>query len=229
MKILNIYKYMILFFITIIPLYSQTVVNAREDITNGYNIKISVLSGINWQQPTQFSNTIPQMAFWIENNAGAYLMPIYVTRAFGQQKMKGMPANFKGVYRRYSLPYWLTRQYTLTKKYITQKSPLPNAVSQATPQDSFTIVSKVPKSINEGFIYCEINNMGDTNQSYTDKLNGQPSLIYRGYVNFTKKGVYKLELFALSNPNKESSLLKDFKTITTAKSIVNSITVTVEK
>jgi uncharacterized protein YsxB (DUF464 family) len=209
-----------------INLISQTTVTTQSALQNAINIEISVNKGENWGQATALGVYTPQMAFWVESLDNIFIQNIYVTKAFGKQNMPNKPKNFEATYTRNSLPFWLKKNYTKFRTYPTSATPLPDSISQATPLGSFVIKSKVTKNIKKGYIYFEVNNMSDLNETYRDVV-GQPSLIYRAKINFKKSGTYPLELYAMSDSVREGLYKTNISGITTAVKIIDSITVKV--
>lgn len=209
-----------------INLISQTTVTTQSTLKNAIDIEIRVDKGANWGQTTDIGVVTPQMAFWVESLDNIFIQNIYITKSFGKQSMPQIPKNFESIYARTSLPFWLKKNYTKFRTYPTPSTPLPDSVSQATPLGSFTIKSKVTKDIKNGYIYFEVNNMSDLNETYTDSV-GQPSLIYRAKINFKKSGIYPLELYAMSDSVREGLYKTNISGITTANKIIESVTVKV--
>lgn len=219
-------KIFILFFILASFVFAQTQITTKPN-AEGKNITIVVENGATWNQNTKYGPVIPQIAVWVEDTHGNFMETLYVTRAFGQQKMRGLSATFSGVFRRVSLPYWLGRNYTKTKKYPTQFSPLPDTLTSATPQGSFSLNTVVETKIDKCYVFVEVNNSSDINETYRDALDGQPSLIYKGLVQLNKKGSYKLTLAGQSEINFDGVMKEDISKITTARNIITTIIVNV--
>ncbi len=216
-----------IFVILNVSLFSQTVVSTKENLEDGKSVSIKIERGVTWSQRTPIGNVSPQMAIWVESLTGHYLETIYVTRAFGKQILIGVPEGRNITYRRASLPFWLKKHYTKFHYYPTSLRPLPDSVSKATPLSSFILNTKVPNNIGTAYMYFEVNHQSDYNQSYTNYF-GQPSLIYRGKVDFNRPGSYPLQLYAVSDQDKEGIIKTNITGITTANSIVESVTVEIE-
>ena len=225
-------KIIILIVLSSISLYSQyseNVIATRADIAFYRTAVIKVERGINWKQSTSYGMLSPQIAIWIQDVRGNFLQNIYVTRSFGQQNMLGTPPDFSSVFRRIALPFWHKKNYIMTKEYITKNNILPDSVSKPTPPSSFTVETRIINTINEAYVYLEINHLEDTNKTYKT-INGQPSLIYRALVDFTKAGeVYDFELFAMTDIFREGIYTTNISGITTADKIVSEVSITILK
>jgi len=222
-------KIIILITLFSISLYSEDILTTRSDIAFYRTAIIKVERGINWQQNTSYGTVSPQMALWIQDLEDNFIQNIYVTQGFGQQNMLTTPPNFPSVFRRISLPFWHKKNYLASKKYITKDNILPDTVSQPTPSNSFSIETRIINTINEGYVYLEINQIEDTNQTYKT-INGQPSLIYRALVDFRKVGhVYDLELFAMTDNLREGIYTTNINGITTAAKMISGASITILK
>lgn len=222
-------KIIILIVLFSISLYSQNVLTTRADIVFYRTAIIKVERGINWQQNTPYGTLSPQMAIWIQDLEDNFLQNIYVTRSFGQQNMLGAPQGFPSVFRRTSLPFWHKKNYLWSKEYLTKDNILPDTVSQPTPPTSFSIETRIINTIDKGYVYLEINQIEDTNQTYKT-INGQPSLIYRAFVDFKKaRKVYDLELFAMTDNLREGIYTTNISGITTADKIISGASITILK
>ena len=222
-------KIIILIILSSLSLYSENTFTTRADIAFYRTAVIKVERGINWKHSTSFGMVSPQIAIWIQDVRGNFLQNIYVTRSFGQQNMLNTPLDFPSVFRRVSLPFWHKKNYLITKEYITKNNILPDSVSQPTPPDSFTVETRIINTINEGYVYLEVNHLEDTNKTYTS-MNGQPSLIYRVLVDFTKESkVYHFKLFAMTDNFREGIYTTNISGITTADKIISDVTITILK
>lgn len=153
---------------------------------NGVPVKFTFTRGQSFGTIVSFGpakiRIIPQVSIWVEDNSGNYRHNIYVTRCFAKQEWRGIKEHPDSTYRTSSFPYWLGRLNAASIPYPTASHPLPDAVSSATPQGSFTIETFIDSSITTGTIWCEFNSSFDTNAIWQtkgpEKYNGQPSLIY---------------------------------------------------
>jgi len=124
----------------------------------------------------------PQISIWVEDSSRTFRHNIYVTRCFAKQEWRGINEHPDSTYRTSSFPYWLGRLNAASIPYPTSSKPLPDAISSATPQGSFTIETFIDSSITSGTIWCEFNSSFDANDVWkaegAEKYNGQPSLLY---------------------------------------------------
>ncbi len=135
----------------------------------------------------------PQMAIWIEDAQGRYVGTIYVTR-------KSATASWSaagGARRPEALPAWSFARGIKAADGLympDKKSPLPDAISGATPSKGFEKAWSPPVSLAKGVyvVKAEVNSSFDWNDSYPDKLpkpdprwsevNGQPSIVWVGKI-----------------------------------------------
>ena len=140
----------------------------------------------------------PTFALWIEDIDGNYLKTIFVTRSFatgiyghgdaGDGKWKTVPGES---IRIAALPYWAHKRNIISRDtlYIpTPENPVPDALTGATPQNDFVIVTNYDKKLPQKFVVLfEINQAFDYNEFWTNLFlnqnpnyltSGQPSIIY---------------------------------------------------
>lgn len=205
----------------------------------------------------------PQIAIWFEDTLGNYMATSFVTNATAKGTFfSGRSAdNFKdldntpsqnknsAIRRVNALPVWAFKKNDKAIDGFVAphpQSPLPDAISGATPTSSF-IVSTAPDSIfikqNTFKVRLEINVAFDENEYYSEYdflddneyhsgtgLLGQPSLIYEATVNNTgESSYYLMELIGRGHHSGKTGLIyKDLSGITTAKKIVERIVVGVK-
>jgi hypothetical protein len=162
----------------------DTIVTNKEQ--KGVPAKFSFMRGSSFGTIVSFGpakiRIMPQISIWVEDSSHTFRHNIYVTRCFAKQQWRGINEHPDSTYRTSSFPYWLGRLSAVSQQYPTSSNPLPDAVSSATPQGSFTIETTLDSSISAGTIWCEFNSSFDTNEIWqakgAEKYNGQPSLIY---------------------------------------------------
>lgn len=130
---------------------------------------------------------LPQMAVWIENEAGGYVDTVYVTKSSATGSWKGGPS----VKRPEALPVWSHARGVRTVEglYMPEKdSALPDAISGATRAAGFRL--DYGKSLPAGRyrLLLELNSSYDYNPVWREGLapsdphysgvNGQPSIVY---------------------------------------------------
>ncbi len=190
----------------------------------------------------------PIMAIWIEDTDGDYVETLYVAESIGTgifrhgqaDKGKWKPGPIR---RPAALPYWGHKRGVKAKDglYIPdQDDPMPDAVTGATPQESFVLKTKTSRKMTDPFvILMEINQSWDwnkywTNNKYPDddqyKTSSQPSVIYSAIV--TPEGgsqTYELKPAGHGHySGKNGNLYEDLSTLTTALEIADKVVVTIE-
>jgi hypothetical protein len=216
-----------------------------EIITNpelkGKKIILSYSKGV--------SHNHPLMACWVEDTNGNYLQTIYVAKSIASGIfMHGAKKDGKWIpgqiYRPAALPYWGHQRGSINEKSLylpSFQSPLPDAVTAATPKGNFKISSPFDNKNNLRFvkILFEINQSWDWNNYWSNdkfpedehyKTSSQPAIIYAAIIdleNLTKN--YDLLPIGHSHySGKDGKVYTDLSTITTALSISKSIKVKIE-
>ena len=179
---------------------------------------------------------IPQMAFWLEDEKGHFLANIYITyRSATSQWVGG-----RKVRRPAALPVWSHQQgiqYQDGLYMPDREHPLPDAVTGATPKNSFARELSLPKGLPPGkyVIKAEVNSSFDYNEKYQKDLsesdpdfnaeNGQPSVIWKGGLVFgSKRTKVALSPCGHGEPmGKDGKINTDMNGITDASQIVESI------
>lgn len=223
----------------------------KEDIV-GQEIKIKVTKGkkyehklkiINWLPFIRVTNQ-PQIAIWIEDLDGKYLETLYVTHKVAKQDWKKAPSDptpKEEIRRPESLPHWAHQRGVKYEDGLylpTRDKPLVDAITSATPINSFELESKIKAEREQVIVKAEVNHSSDFNNFYHKNLDsnseyygggrwgsGQPALIYAKKINLrdTKKR-YSLEIIGHSSPNGDNGeVYPDISKLTTAKRIVEEI------
>jgi hypothetical protein len=181
---------------------------------------------------------VPQIALWLEDEKGQFAANIYITYRSATSKWAGG----KDVRRPAALPVWSHRQgirYSDGLYMPDRDHPLPDAVTGATPKDSFTKEWRIPGSLSPGkyVVWAEVNNSFDYNERYQKDLpegspdfnaeNGQPSVVWRGdLVVGSKPAKIILSPFGHGHPmGKDGEIYTNMKGITDALQIVEDIAV----
>jgi len=203
----------------------------------GKALRLEVQTDKAWQEKQTFFSVTPQIAVWLEDADGNLLETLYVTRKFALQKWgnpKGQEDN--ATFRISSLPYWMHKLRAKGLASPTKKSPLPDAITGASPKDSFTLHTKVPGDAKEVYVLMEVNNSFDENAQYPNKTddaateyNGQPSVVYRAKIDAQQAGQTPLTLIGHGSWNgQDGSLTTDLSTLTTATKLVTQAVVIIE-
>lgn len=201
----------------------------------------------------------PQIAIWTEDTSGNFLQTLFVTKATAKGIFYGgrSKSNFKTFdeqkvastndYRRVdALPVWSHSrgvQYEDGVYAPTRDTPLPDAISGATPLDNFLLSTST--DISHNFVVkLEINVAFDDNEFYsefdfpddptfhngTGQL-GQPSLLFKVAIDLTdEKKYYLMDLVGHGHHSGSTGIIyEDMSTLTTALEIVERIVLSVKK
>lgn len=191
------------------------------------------------------SHNHPLMALWLEDTQGNYIQTLYVAKSIGKGEFAhGTASDDKWepgpVRRPAALPVWSHSRGVQEDDGLfipTVDTPIPDAYTSATPPSSFLLRTRTDKPLPENFnIYFEINQTWDWNEYWTNnkypndenyKTSCQPALVYMGSV--SKKMLGQQVIFALIGHShysgKDGELNEDISSITTAKSITESVSV----
>ncbi len=204
---------------------------------NGFPITLVVAKGASFNHPT--------FAIWVEDLDGNYIETLFVTKyvasgVFGHGELApGKWSNVPGAVRRpAALPYWSHKRNIQAPDGLYTPSPetaVPDAISGATPTNSFVLKTALSKKPSGSFkILLEVNQPWDsneywTNNKYPDDTNYatslQPSLIYAATIN-PESMDKPIDLTIIGRgeaSGKDGSLNTDVTSLTTAKEIFLSI------
>ncbi|MFW5699276.1 MAG: hypothetical protein ACOCXS_00055 [Bacteroidota bacterium] len=214
----------------------------HEEITTNTSLDGSMLE-VHFTAGSEHNH--PLMAIWIEDMEGNYLQTIYVAKSIAKGVFEHGDASsgkwMPGAIRRpAALPVWSHSHGVKAEDglYIpSEKNPLPDAVTGATPKANFTVTSKLKSDISGPFVVkFEINQPWDfneywTNNKYPDndeyKTSCQPALVYGITLNASDKSQWKaLELLGHAHyAGENGKIYEDVSTITTAREITESVRV----
>lgn len=213
---------------------------------NSLNIDISIEPGDHWIHKMPILGFLkmknrPQIAIWVEDDAGNFVKNLYVTKKTATQawlKGPGDPTPKNQIRRYESLPYWMYRQNHEFEPGIlmpTKKNPLPEFVTSATPKGRTSITRSIADSSKTYLVFLEINQSTDFNSFYSAHKksgetgfnggkwgSGQPSLIYSASIDpsSTSTDIY-LRLMGHGSPDGSDAILHtDLSNITTATGII---------
>lgn len=217
-----------------------------ENKLGNYIVDIELKKGNSFQYPL--------FAIWVEDSIGQYIETLYISKVMSSSTYKyGNEVAGKWesaiVRRPEALPYWSHQRGIAAEDglYIPLNgAPDLDAVSGATPTNSFIISSKSSFGENQKFkVLIEVNQSFDWNTYYSKNKFpndlvysgsgqvGQPSLVYEAEFHKTEleNTVHKImNLIGHSHHSgKNGFLYKDLSNITTAKNIANRIIVSIDK
>jgi hypothetical protein len=173
----------------------------------------------------------PQLAIWIEHSDSDFIQTVWVSNRAGKNEWKGK------VECPVALPYWDSR-HKFEKSGFRERNifeRLVDAISGATPTGGeFSTSVKIPECSRWSY-FIEVNASGDYNRDYSywskDGLpdsegNGQPSIIYRGYIEADSTNISVPELIGRTLQRVPvDSVIPDLAGITTAKELIQNIEV----
>ncbi|AEV27921.1 hypothetical protein SpiGrapes_0057 [Sphaerochaeta pleomorpha str. Grapes] len=193
----------------------------------------------------------PQMVLWAETTEGQFIDTLMVTEKIGTMKwMKASkdPVGDGQIRRLEALPVWEWKRGVLASDGLplpTSDTPMPDAITHASPKADFSVRTDLAKSYDEVYLYFEVNHSTDFNDTYTadeqigsENYNGgvmgsgQPALVYRAYVNFTNPELSSktFELIGHSSPSgTDGNIYTDMQGIDSALGIIESISPKVYK
>jgi hypothetical protein len=211
------------------PTVIETNINGK-----GYQLELNFEAGEAHNHPT--------MAIWIEDLEGNFIQPLYVTASFAQGVYKyGKQEGQKWVSGRKlyqaALPYFIHKWGRDKAMIPSEKHPIPDAYSGATPDADFILKTKTNKKSEQRFrLIIEINQTWDFNEYWhnakfpdnTDyKTSCQPSIIYAVEIDAENP----MDMYVM-NPighghysGDDGKLYTDISTLTTAKVIAARIEV----
>lgn len=206
---------------------------------NGFGLLLSFARGPEHNHPL--------MAVWITDTTGNYIETLYIAESIANGYFdhadKSTGKWLEGAIRRpAALPVWAHKRNVVENDglYIpTPETPIPDAISGATPQNNFVLITKTSDKNNRVFdVYFEINQTWDWNEYWTNnkfpgdaeyKTSCQPALVYNARVDTGKlNSEIPLKLIGRSHYNgADGKIYSDLETITTALQITSSISIKV--
>ncbi len=187
----------------------------------------------------------PLMAVWIEDLDSNYMQTLYVAESIGKGVFRHGDASTgrwkPGPVRRpAALPYWGHQRGVRADDgyYLpTREDPVPDAVTGATPKNSFVLKSHTPgEDLRRFRLLFEINQSWNWNEYWTNSkfpddehymTSSQPAIVYQAIIDLDD-GQDKYELTPIGHSHwsgKDGRLFTDLSTITTALEIAGPISV----
>jgi hypothetical protein len=208
-------------------------------VQDGFSLELTFKKGSGFNHPT--------FTIWLEDEQGNYLRTLFVTRYFATgtyafaDKGDGHWSDQSGeAIRPAALPYWAHKRNVISRDSLyvpTPENPLPDAITGATPQNSFILLTSLGKNLPQKLrILLEINQPWDWNEFWTnDKFPGnldyqvsaQPSVVYDGHIDLDNPDeIIKLSPIGHGHySGKDGLLYHDLNTLTTALNIAKEISV----
>lgn len=184
----------------------------------------------------------PQIAVWIEDMDGNYISTIYVSHKIATQSWQAAGGNR----RKEALPHWCHKRgikYEDGLYVPTKSNPVADGISGATPQRGFNLKVTPAGGLRKFIVKVEVNHSTDFNESWPKSAkegsseysggkdgSGQPAIVYAAVVDLTSgQRVFTAELMGHSSPDgTDGEIVGDVSSLTSALSIVKSITIEVQ-
>jgi hypothetical protein len=218
----------------------------REELTfTSGDIEIEIEPGENWLHDYPLflgltKKNPPQFAVWIEDTDGKYLSTLFVTYKIATE---GWLAN-DGNRRKEALPHWCHQMGIIYEDGLmlpTKEHPLTDGITGATPkanmsiqvhpsnlQRPFVVKAEFNQSVDFNDFYPKDAKNGNENYSGGKEGSGQPALIYAATV-IPGTQEMELQLVGHSSPDgRDGNVYRNMEGLTTAKSIVKSIKLTIK-
>lgn len=218
----------------------------KEDLSfESRDIEIEIAPGDHWLHDFPLllgltKKNPPQFAIWLEDTSGNYISTVFVTYKIATEGW----INNNGNRRKEALPYWCHQRGVVYEDGLllpTKKHPLTDGITGATPKADKTI-KITPENLKKPFVIkAEFNHSVDFNSYYPKNAkkgaanysggtegSGQPAVIYSATI-YPETTHAVLQLIGHSSPDGSTGdIYTDMQTLTTAKTIVKSITVTIK-
>lgn len=182
----------------------------------------------------------PQFAIWIEDTSGNYISTVFVTHKIACEEWQSN----KGNRRKESLPHWCHQRGVVYDDGLllpTKEKPLTDGITGATPREDKTIVITQINLKKPFIIKAEFNHSVDFNNDYPKNAkegdeaysggsegSGQPAVIYAATIYPETQNAF-LELIGHSSPDGSTgNIYPELQNLTSAKSIVESIYLTIK-
>lgn len=182
-------------------------------------ISVAINPGTQWQERA------PQVAVWIEDEDENYVATVFVTKGASKKAWKFSPKDG----RPDSLPAWYASSKVNPAKASNSTF---DAVTSATPKNGIVTNANVTLQIGKTYIVkTEVNQSFDYNESYTKKnsgVDGQPSVLYKGSFVYSDNTPEVTLHFYGTGTDGNNSGASATSNLTTAKSIIASVYVTVK-
>lgn len=171
--------------------------STRYDVA-GRTIVVDVKAGDHYSGPGAVvfgvtTTAVPQMAIWIEDTNGTYIETLYVTKKASNSSYIQSIFGSQEVRRPEALPHWSHARGVQSADGLmmpSQKNPVVDAMTGATPLTSFELNSVTQAKQDNIVVKLEINRSFDFNDTYHanafpndavysgNGFSAQPSLIY---------------------------------------------------
>lgn len=222
-----------------------------EPSTDGAPLTVGIAAGEEFMHRFQVMPLIsvknhPQMVLWCETPDGRFLRTLFITERIATATWRAAPADktpAEEIRRAESLPVWTHRQ-TEVAGLPTRESPMPDAVTGATPRESFVLRTRLPEGHKVVRLFFEVNSSTDFNEAYAKDAragspgysggpwgSGQPAVVFSALVDTETASAepVRLELTGRASADGTSgAIFEDLSGMTTALDIIEALYVTIE-
>jgi len=228
-------KYWFYITVTLLAFTLVSCSSAGETAQQG-DYLLTVNPGEEWlHQYSTFIKNPPQYAIWMEDASGTYLGSLFVTRKIATEGWI-----FNGENRRVeALPVWSHRRnITDGAGFLvpSKEKPLADGITGATPKREQELLLRPTDKDGSFWLYLEINHSTDFNGSWPEDASpedenwsggeggsGQPSLVYRCFVDPASAGSWSMTLIGHGSPDgSDGGIYPDISSLTTALRILES-------
>lgn len=191
----------------------------------------------------------PTFAVWLEKMDGEFIKTLFATEAistgtwpYGEREPGKWEPKEGHQVRPAALPYWFhKRSNTDSPKIPSHQSPLPDAITGATPGKDLKLITGIDENIPKKFrLLVEVNQTWDWNEYWTNnkfpedndyKTSAQPALVYAVTINLENTiDEYYLNPIGHSHySGKNGWLYTDLSTLTTALDIIKKLKVEIQR
>ena len=212
------------------------------------DFQITINTGENWLHDFDLflglkKKNPPQFAIWLEDTKGNYLSSVYVTNKIANE---GWIAN-KGNRRKEALPHWSYKRGVMEDDGLylpTKDNPVTDGISGATPVSNKEILLRINPETDSVVIKAEFNHSTDFNEFFPENAkegdpnysggkmgSGQPAIVYADTLILNQENIHhSLKIIGHSSPDgSDGNIHNDLSTLTTALTIVDSISVNIIK
>ncbi len=209
------------------------------------DIEIEIKTGDHWLHDFPLflgltKKNPPQFAIWLEDTSGNYISTVFATYKIASE---GWISN-NGNRRKEALPYWCHQRGVVYEDGLllpTKEHPLTDGITGATPKENKTI-KITPVNLKKPFVIkAEFNHSVDFNNYYPKDAkegndnysggemgSGQPAVVYSATIYPETKSTVLVLIGHSSSDGSDGNIYPDTQTLTTAKTIVKSINVTIK-
>lgn len=209
------------------------------------DIEIEIKTGDHWLHDFPLflglsKKNPPQFAIWLEDTSGNYISTVFATYKIATESWQANDGNR----RKESLPHWCHQRGVVYEDGLflpTKEYPLTDGITGATPKGDKTI-KITPGNLDKPFVIkAEFNHSvdfnsyypkgakeGDSNYSGGEMGSGQPAVVYSATIYPETENVFLKLIGHSSADGSDGNIYTNLETLTSAKTIVESINVIIK-